>query len=412
MDLNISVRQGVVTGILGPNGSGKSTILRSLSRIMKPKYGRVLLGDCDLYQECSLQESARAIAVVPQSEVNTLDFTVRDVVEMGRAPARERGIFRRMSLSDRDAVESAMLRTGTLELSDRIITTVSGGEAQRVLLARALAQGTDILLLDEPTSHLDLLHQHETLRLVRSLAHDDGKAVVCVLHDLNLASEYCDAIHLLAGGQVIADGLPDVVLTPQNIFQAYAIPVEIEKNRATGRVHIRSKSATRPAFGQDLPRVHVICGGGTGSHLLRELSEGGFDVTVGALNSGDTDLDTAQTLNFICPIESPFSPLSSKTVEMSRQLALESDIIVLAEVPFGPGNVSHLETVEMAAMQRIPILVMQSGDSTDAERDFTNGIAEAKLTRIVADGATVSVAHADISNIIREIANRRRLPSQ
>ncbi len=236
--LSLEVRAGEFLGVVGPNGSGKSTLIRALSRALRPAHGAVLLADQDLYAQTSARRSAQRIGVVPQSAAAAFGFTVRDIVGMGRTPHLPRRPFTGETAGDAQIVADALRDAGIEYLAGRIVTTLSGGEWQRVLLARALAQQPDVLLLDEPTAHLDIRHQWETLALVRDLAHSAGKAVLAVLHDLNLAAAYCDRLLLLSGGLVVADGPPERVLTAAHLQQVYGTPVTIQTHPSSGRPFI------------------------------------------------------------------------------------------------------------------------------------------------------------------------------
>ena len=223
--VDLQLEAGGFLGLIGPNGSGKSTLLRVLGGVLKPWSGRVCIDGRDL-SELSRRELARTVAVVPQQTLISFSFTVSEVVAMGRHPHLPRigGPGER----DRRAVEEALERTGTRELAGRSILELSGGERQRVVIARALAQKPRLLLLDEPTNHLDINHQVEVLDLLYDLNRTDRLALICVTHDLNVASGYADQVVLLApGGRVCAAGPPAEVLTSERIAQVYGVEVSI-----------------------------------------------------------------------------------------------------------------------------------------------------------------------------------------
>ncbi len=212
--VNLRVETGEFVGLIGPNGCGKTTLLRVLSRVLRPRSGAVLLGDED-ERHLTPVEIARGIAFVPQQEAAAFEFTVREVVWMGRYPHRgRRGTD---GAVDYDCVARAMADADVLYLAERPINTLSGGEHRRVLFARALAQTAPMLLLDEPTAHLDVTHQAELLDVVRRLTGTRRAGAVAALHDLNQAAEYCSRLVLLRAGRVIADGAPDAVLTPASL---------------------------------------------------------------------------------------------------------------------------------------------------------------------------------------------------
>jgi iron complex transport system ATP-binding protein len=219
---------GEVTGLIGPNGSGKSTLLRTVYRHLRPRAGQVRLGESDIW---SLRPAdvARQIAAVPQETRPDFDITVREMVAMGRTPHKHP--FAAETAADRAVVAEALERVHATGLAPRRYATLSGGERQRVLLARALAQGTGTLVLDEPTNHLDIRHQLELMRLVRTLA----LTTVMAVHDLNLAAGYCDRLHVLDGGRIVASGTPAHVLTPQTLRAVFGVDAHVTEHPRTGK---------------------------------------------------------------------------------------------------------------------------------------------------------------------------------
>lgn len=212
---SLRIEAGEIAGVVGPNGSGKSTFLRTLYRHLRPTTGTVSAGGEDLWA-LSARENARRVAAVPQERAEEFDFTVREVVGMGRLP--HSGMLG--STGDRSAaVDLAMQRTGVESLSERLLSTLSGGEQQRVLVARALAQEAPIIVLDEPTNHLDIRHQLELLQLLREL----GLTTLMAIHDLNLAVAYCDTLHVLHAGRLVASGPPLHVLTPDLVESVFEV---------------------------------------------------------------------------------------------------------------------------------------------------------------------------------------------
>ncbi|MGW3974460.1 ABC transporter ATP-binding protein [Streptomyces ardesiacus] len=217
-DAGLLARPGEVLGVVGPNGSGKTTLLRTLYGALKPTAGLIQIDDTSV---TSIPPAARArrIGVVAQESPSGIPLTVADMVLLGRSPHRT--AFERYTPNDRALAVWAMCRVGVEDLAQRSYEQLSGGEKQRVLIARALAQDTDHLLLDEPTNHLDIRHQHAVLHCVRDL----GITTVVVLHDLNLAARHCDRIVLLHHGEVVAMGPPDQVLTPELLASVYGVQV-------------------------------------------------------------------------------------------------------------------------------------------------------------------------------------------
>ena len=233
--VSVGVATGEFVGLLGPNGCGKSTLLRVLSGVLRPRHGAVSLEGRDLLQ-WTATERAQRIAFVPQSETAAFDFSVRDIVLMGRYPHRQK--FKSETARDYEIVALALVDADISHLADRPVTELSGGEHRRVLLARALAQQTPLLLLDEPTAHLDITHQAELLLLTRRLMRERGIGVMAALHDLNQAAEYCDRLILMRGGEIVAEGTPEATLTADNLRQVYNAEAQIGANPATGRPFI------------------------------------------------------------------------------------------------------------------------------------------------------------------------------
>jgi iron complex transport system ATP-binding protein len=217
--VSLRVDAGDCCGIVGPNGAGKSTLLRLMAGLLKPKTGRIEL-DSDALAALSSRERARKIAFLPQRVAIDADFTVREVVLMGRFPHRSMGLFD--SAEDNAIVESAMADTQTLEFADRPMETLSGGEAQRVHIAAALAQQPRVLLLDEPTASLDIQHQLAVFEILRGQAAA-GIAVVVVTHDVNFAADFCNKVLLLDNGKAVACGPPAEVISPEMLAPVYGV---------------------------------------------------------------------------------------------------------------------------------------------------------------------------------------------
>ncbi len=232
---SLTIAPGAFVGVVGPNGSGTSTLVKLLSGYLRPQRGRVTLAGRDL-AHLSPRDRARRIAVVPQDTPVTFDYTALEVVLMGRSP--HLSMLGVETARDVAIARAAMGQTGTAAFQGRSLGALSGGERQRVLLARALAQQTPILLLDEPTAHLDVNFQIETLRLLRALHAERGVTVLAVLHDLNLASLYCDRLVMLMAGQLAAEGPPGAVLTADRLEAVYGARIWCEVHPVTERPYV------------------------------------------------------------------------------------------------------------------------------------------------------------------------------
>jgi iron complex transport system ATP-binding protein len=226
-DIDLRVEDGCFAGLLGPNGSGKSTILKAIYRVHRPCAGRVLLDGRDLHS-LPARETARRLAVVTQESTVEFAVTVTEMVMLGRIPHKR--AFEGDSEQDHGIAAAAIDRVGCTPLAGRSFHTLSGGEKQRVLIARALAQGADHLILDEPTNHLDIRYQVEVLELVAGL----GVTVLAAIHDLGLAALYCDTVHLLDEGRLVACGSPADVITREAVHAVYDSDVAVIAHPDTG----------------------------------------------------------------------------------------------------------------------------------------------------------------------------------
>ncbi len=367
--LTFSIERGSFTGIIGPNGSGKSTLLRCISRVLKPARGAVLLDEQNLYSLGS-RDVARRMAVVPQETAVNFSFTVEEVVMMGRSPHLNR--FQREGEKDIEITVRAMEMTNTGHLADRLITAISGGERQRVIIAKALAQEPEIILLDEPTSHLDINHQVEILSLLQRLNKEKRLTIVSVFHDLNLAAQYCDGLILMQKGRVFTMGKPEDVLTAGNIKDVYGANVLIRKHPVTGRPAVLLMARdSRDICNKG--KVHVICGGGAGEAILELLVNHGYQVTTGVLNAGDIDWERARSLGLMLAEEAPFCSISDRSHRENLELIKSADVCILVNIPFGRGNLKNLEAVSLALDWGKPVLLVEE-QGIDV-RDFTGGRA-------------------------------------
>lgn len=229
--IRMEAQAGQFVGIIGPNGSGKSTLLKSIYRVLTPSSGAIYLTE-ERLSSYSYKASAKKMAVVSQHHHYNFDFTVTDVVLMGRAPHKKQ--MERDHAEDYEMVNRALYQVDMAGYKDRIFSTLSGGEQQRIILARALAQDTSCLILDEPTNHLDIKHQLAIMSLVKSL----NITVVAAIHDLNMAWSYCDQIYALKNGAVMASGSPKEVLTPSIIREIYEVDAFIIEDPITAKTVI------------------------------------------------------------------------------------------------------------------------------------------------------------------------------
>ena len=230
-DVCLSVDRGEFVGLIGPNGSGKSTVLKNIYRGLTPDRGSILLDGEDL-MKMPFRKSALKLAVVGQENDVPFDFLVEEIVAMGRTPHKK--LFDVDNAHDKQIVHHALEHLGMENMAKRSYLHLSGGEKQRVIIARAVAQESDFLILDEPTNHLDISYQMQIFDFIKRLK----VTVLSAIHDLNMAALYCDRIYVLKNGRIVLQGTPDDVLTPENIYDVYGVRSSVEKHPITGKLSI------------------------------------------------------------------------------------------------------------------------------------------------------------------------------
>ncbi|WP_144799267.1 ATP-binding cassette domain-containing protein [Halorubrum depositum] len=386
--VDLRVDRGELVGLVGPNGAGKTTVLRAIKGSLTPDSGEILL-DGDRAADLSAREAGRRVASVPQETSLAFDFRVRHVVEMGRTP--HLGRFDSHGADDDRAVREAMDAAGVARFADRSITEVSGGERQRVLLARALAQGTPALLLDEPTASLDANHAVRTLELVRDLV-DDGRSALAAIHDLDAAARYCDRIVVLANGGVHATGPPDEVLTADALRTAFDAEAFVGRNPATGTPAVTAFDAVGAAGGRDADRddadrgetdarrLHVVGQGRAASRVVARLAAAGHELSVGVVPEGDAAAETARDAGARVVAAPAFEPVGAGTREAAAELAHEADATVVVDGAGGDTDRSESDRAEpnaavVAAADRV-VAVDRDVDATDL-LDAVRGLDEA-----------------------------------
>ncbi|MFA5330781.1 MAG: ABC transporter ATP-binding protein [Methanoregula sp.] len=370
--ITFSVDKGRFVGIIGPNGSGKTTLLKAMSRVLEPSAGIIRLDNIPL-DRIKSRDLARLLAVVPQETGTGFDFTVRDVVMMGRYPYT--GRFSKDTEEDVSICKNAMDLTGISHLANRPVSEISGGELQRTIIARALAQQPRHLLLDEATSHLDISHQIDILTTIRGLS--DRIAVVGVFHDLNLAANFCDEIIVIKNGKIDCAGTPERVITPETLSRVFDLDAAVSIHPVTGKPLVVPLLPAEE-YPATKTRVHVICGGGTGADIMLCLHRAGCRVTTGVLAMNDSDYAAAARLGIECIAEPPFSPVTDVSREALKEKIRGADCVVLTATPFGSGNLNNLSVLAEPGM---PPVLFVTGDGRAAVPDHTGGAA----TRILQD---------------------------
>ncbi|MEA1959420.1 MAG: ATP-binding cassette domain-containing protein [Chloroflexota bacterium] len=362
--VSLEVTCGEVVGIVGPNGSGKSTILKALCGLLHPSSGYAAIDDDDMHR-MSREALACRIGMVFQAPTLPDSFTVLEMVLMGRYP--HLGMLRHESKRDLDIVFHAMERTGIVPFAARYVNEISGGERQRVIIARALAQEPRFLLLDEPTAHLDIQHQLEVMELVKSLA-ESGLGVAVALHDFSLASRFCHRLVMLKDGSVFKEGAPKDVMTTENIKHAFGVTAMIYSDLAFGPLVVNT-AISRSGLDNSHRRIHIIGGGGSAAAIMHHLHNEGYRMSIGVLNQGDTDLSTARALGIEAVVISPFAAIDDAAHQRNLELAAQADCCLVSNVAFGWANLRNLEA---ASVSRRLMLV---DDVPISERDFTDNQA-------------------------------------
>ena len=387
-NLSFTVSKGSFISILGPNGSGKSTLINLLSKVLKGYTGRIEVFGKDI-KNLNPRSIAELVSVVPQYSNPGFDFTVEEMVLMGRFPYISR--FGRENHSDYLVAGSVMEKTGITALAGKKFNQLSGGEKQRVVIAQTLVQDTPIVLLDEPTSHLDINFQIEMMELFNELNRTEGKTVIGVFHDINLASNYSRTAIFLRQGKIYASGEIASVITRENIRNVFKSDVYVGKNPITGKLYVSptfAADAHEPDDGRKEKniniKIHVIGGGGAASPILNMLYNKGYMLTCGVVNNFDTDLDTASMLGISYISEAPFSPISLYSANKNLEFIRASDIVILPAIAFGHGNFSNLVSVKEAINMGKKVIVV-TGESI-AKRDYTEGKSQKLYEKILEKG--------------------------
>lgn len=419
-DMHMRVGTGEMIGLLGPNGSGKTTLLRLISGVLRPQQGKILFEGRDL-QAWGRRGIARRIAVVPQELRVPFAFTVEEMVSLGRTPFIH--LLGTRNKHDISIVQEAMQSTEIAALAGRIFNELSGGERQRVIMAMALAQQPALLLLDEPTSHLDIKYQIEILELVQRLNRRLGVTVIAAMHDLNLAARYFPRLLLFQRG-IVADAGPAEVLEPRLLRRVYGIDVQVGIVRGAEHLSVLPPGEAGPRIEQEQsarPRVHIMAGGGSGALLMRGLADAHIPFIAGALNIGDSDHALALRLASEVITEQPYAPVSMEVLEQVRASLMQASLLILCPMPVGPGNLSLLQEAAAAAKRGLPVVLFAPdasavpGESLHAEgrlledtgivsRDYTNGEGVKLIREMLEAGAMLVGALGEVIEIAKHSA--------
>jgi len=396
-DVNFTVNPGEILGIIGPNGSGKSTLLNLICGVLKPDSGEIFIQDKNI-KEISKKKLYQIIAVVPQDSITGSNFTVLDTVLMGRSPYLK-GSFWEKEIDYQIAINS-LKDLKIFNLKDRYISQLSGGERQKVTIAQALSQQPKLLLLDEPTTHLDINSQLEIMNLIIKLNKEQEITIITVFHDINLAAYFCPKILILSKGKIFAKGNTEDVLISNILEKTYDIPVVVKKNPITNRIY--TTPIHRGFFKKESierKRIHLVCGGGTGSLIMSRLKIDGFLISCGVLNIMDTDYETAKALEIPIVSEAPFSHISEENYRENIEEIKSCEIVILTNIEYGYGNLPNLKAVEKALNMGKKVIILNKSPIT--ERDYTKGKATEIYEKIVKKGAILAHNEEELLNILQ-----------
>ena len=325
-DISIGIRRGEIVTLIGPNGAGKSTILKSITKHLQTVSGAVYIGGTEL-NDLSYKALASRVAVVLTERMNPELMTCWEVVASGRYPYT--GRMGLLTAEDEEIVTASMEKVHVLELAERGFNAISDGQRQRILLARAICQKPEVIVLDEPTSYLDIRHKLELLSILRSMAKEENIAVIMSLHEIDLAQKISDKILCVKGDRIASFGEPAEVFQPERIRALY----DIDK----GTYDVAFGSVELPRI-EGEPRVFVLSGCGSGIPVFRQLQKDGVPFAAGILYENDVDYRVAKSLAVQVVSEKPFFPLSDESLAEASRLMERCEKVIRTEFPIGPGN--------------------------------------------------------------------------
>ncbi len=351
--VQLEALKGQTICLIGPNGAGKSTILRTLSGMLAPAGGAVYIKGRDVrgLRPASL---ARTLAVVLTEKLHMSMTTAYEIAAMGRTP--HTGFFGRLSPEDHRAVRECMAAVGAEALADRDFQSLSDGEKQKVLIARALAQEPELLILDEPTSHLDIRHKIEVVRILGELAARRGLTVILALHDVDLAVKSCQVVLLVKDGAVAAQGRPEDVTGGDTITRLYGIS-GASYNAVLGCVELENPLP---------PEAFVAAGAGTGAPVFRLLLRLGIGAAAGILYENDVDFSVARSMGLTAVSQASFTPIGPEKEAEAAQLLARCRFAVDAGFPLGPLCQANVDLLRRAAEDGLPVFSLRSPEACRA----------------------------------------------
>ena len=346
--LHFACEAGQFISLLGPNGAGKTTLLRTLSRHLPPLAGNILLRGKELTKLRAL-ELARIMAVVLTDKISPPLFTVEEFVALGRYPHTD--YLGRLQAEDISRIQAALQAVRAEHLQRRQFSDLSDGERQKVLIARALAQDPQLLLLDEPTVHLDLRHRMEVMAILRDLCRCQGITVLASLHDVDIAAKISDRVALIKDNGMMAWGSPETVLNSASVSQLYNVEQAVFDS-ALGSLEMRSPTSSGKAF--------VVGGMGGGALVYRMLAKKGFAVATGVLQKHDLDFHVARALGAECISVGPMETIDGAGAEQALRVLATCDFVVDSGFALGPANMANVDLLHSALRQGKTVLSLRS----------------------------------------------------
>ena len=345
--VDIHAMKGQVICLLGPNGAGKSTILRTLSGLLAPVSGTVEISGTDI-KNMKKKALAQKLSLVLTDSVAPALTTVYQLLALGRTPYTD--FLGRLSEEDRAIIEESLEVVGASNLRERFYCELSDGEKQKVMIARALVQEPELIILDEPTSHLDIKHKVEVIRVLQKLSNERHITCILSLHDIDLALKGCQTVLLVHKGQVVAQGTPEDVVKDGMIQQLYEIH-DAKYNERYGSIELK---------GCDRNDIFIIGGNCTGTKLYRALSRKGFGLTSGVIHQNDGDYPIAASICSQVVGEKPFEPVSTEAFEQARKLMEGAEYVIDSGFPVGSGNRENLHLMEEAVKLHKTVFSLRS----------------------------------------------------
>lgn len=371
-NVDVDGLRGQVVCLLGPNGAGKTTILRTLSGLLAPIEGQVIINDNDI-NHIHKKELAKKLSIVLTKRISGGLMKVYEVVGMGRYP--HTSYFGRLTDHDIELVFGALKTVNAADLADRYFEELSDGERQKVLVARALAQEPEVIILDEPTTHLDIRHRLELMEILKNLSHSKNITVILSLHEVDIAIKSCNQVLLVKDGQVLASGAPEEVVNEGLIKKLYSIN-QASFNHLLGSIEIANTTK---------PSVYVIGGNGHGAPIYRMLTKHGLGMVTGTIHENDVDYEIARTIGISIHSVQAFEHVSEENIKLGKYVINQMECVIDSGCPIGNINIANLELLHHADELGKKIISMR--DKTHLEKlmnkKLTNVVYCTALTQIV-----------------------------